>query len=55
MRAQKSKEQNHFSHEESFVLVEITFSGRIFAKIRPKKKHRCLVLDKNPMWGAFPK
>jgi len=32
------------------------FSGKIFGKIRAKnKKQGCLVLDKDPMWGAFPK
>jgi hypothetical protein len=55
MRAQKAKEQNHFSHEKSFVLVKNTFSGQIFANIRQKIIHGCLVLDKDPMWGAFPK
>jgi hypothetical protein len=55
MRAQKAKEQNHFSHEISFELVEITFFRPNFCEKSPKKNHRCLLLDKDPMWGAFPK
>jgi hypothetical protein len=36
MQAQKAKEENHFSHEKSFV-VEITFFRPIFCENSPKK------------------
>jgi hypothetical protein len=42
-------------HKKVFVLVEITVLRPIFWENLPKKKHECLVLDKDPMWGAFPK
>jgi hypothetical protein len=37
MQAQKAKEHNHFSHEKSFVLVEITFLRLNFSENSPEK------------------
>jgi hypothetical protein len=37
MQAQKAKEQTNFSHEKSFVLVEITFFRLNFCKNWPIK------------------